>query len=92
MSAVLLGAVCVVKLMLIDNLIFGYDYTWVTSIVVGVALASTVLISKLVGCMLPFFAKMVKLDPAVVASPFITTIIDVLSLLLFVFFATVILM
>lgn len=92
MSAVLLGAVCVVKLMLIDNLIFGYDYTWVTSIVVGVALASTVLFSKLVGCMLPFFAKMVKLDPAVVASPFITTIIDVLSLLLFVFFATVILM
>lgn len=91
MSAVLLGLVCIGKLMLIDNLMFGYDYDWTTSLVVGIALAVTVLTAKLVGCILPFFAKAVKLDPAVVANPFITTIIDVLSLLVFVFFSMLIL-
>ena len=43
----------------------------------------TVIIAKMVGCMLPMLAKKVKLDPAVVASPFITTIVDALSLILY---------
>ncbi|MDO4866207.1 MAG: magnesium transporter [Clostridia bacterium] len=43
----------------------------------------TVIIAKFVGCTLPMLAKKAKLDPAVMASPFITTIVDVLSLLIY---------
>ena len=86
--SVLLGAslavACFGKLMLIDNLLFGYkDYTPFTCVVVSVALMCTVVIAKMVGCMLPMLAKKIKLDPAVVASPFITTIVDALSLILY---------
>lgn len=82
--AVSLGVACFGKLMLIDNLIFGYkDYTPYTCLVVAMALSFTVIIAKMVGCMLPMLAKKVKLDPAVVASPFITTIVDALSLILY---------
>jgi len=79
-----LGVACFGKLTLIDNLLFGYaDYTPFTCMVVSLALACTVVIAKLVGCLLPLLAKKVKLDPAVVASPFITTIVDALSLILY---------
>ena len=91
LCALCLGAICFGKLMLIDNLLLGYGYDALNSFVVALALSITVIVAKLVGCILPFIAKAVKLDPAVVASPFITTIIDVLSLLLFVLFATAIL-
>ena len=79
-----LGVACFGKLMLVDNLIFGYhDYTVVRCLVVSMALVFTVVIAKIVGCMLPMLAKKVRLDPAVVASPFITTIVDALSLILY---------
>jgi len=42
-----------------------------------------VLVAKTVGCVLPIFAKKVGLDPAVMAAPFITTIVDALSLLIY---------
>ena len=83
-----LALACFGKLILVDNLIFGYDgYTIVTCLVVSFALACTVVIAKLVGCMLPLLAKKVKLDPAVVASPFITTIVDAVSLMVYCFLA-----
>ena len=79
-----LGIACFGKLMLIDNLLFGYEgYTLFRSLIVSMALALTVVIAKFVGCSLPLLAKKVKLDPAVVASPFITTIVDALSLILY---------
>ena len=82
--AISLGVVCFGKLMLIDNLLFGFkDYTVIRSLVVSFSLALTIVMAKIVGCMLPLFAKKVHLDPAVVASPFITTIVDALSLMLF---------
>ena len=83
MLAVCLGAVCFAKLMLIDNLIFGYDYTAIIAAIVSLSLFITVILSKLVGCSLPLLAKAVHLDPAVVASPFITTIVDALSLIVY---------
>ncbi len=87
-----LALACFAKLMLIDNLLFGYhDYTPFTCLVVSIALMCTVVIAKLVGCMLPMLAKKVKLDPAVVASPFITTIVDALSLLIYCGLAVVLL-
>lgn len=82
--AISLGVVCFGKLMLVDNIIFGFkEYTAIRSLVVSFSLALTIVMAKIVGCMLPLFAKKVHLDPAVVASPFITTIVDALSLMLF---------
>ena len=70
--------------MLIDRLLMGNtDVTWLVALVVCITMALTVLVAKMVGCSLPLLAKKLKLDPAVMASPFITTIVDALSLLLY---------
>ena len=83
LTGLLLAVVCFGKLQLIDRLIFGYDYTVLVSLAVSLALFGTVFIAKFVGAILPLLAKKVHLDPAVVASPFITTIVDVLSLIVY---------
>ncbi|MBR3885116.1 MAG: magnesium transporter [Clostridia bacterium] len=81
---VTLAIACFAKLLLIDNLLFGYTgYTIIRSMVVSIALLATVIIAKISGCLLPLIAKKCKLDPAVMAAPFITTIVDSLSLILF---------
>ena len=71
------------KLQLIDRMIFGYDYQILYSAAVAVAIAFAVIVAKIVGCCVPIFAKAIRIAPAVFANPFITTITDVLSLLLF---------
>ena len=63
----------------------------VSKIVICAALALTVVIAKLVGCTLPLLAKKVGFDPAVMASPFITTIVDALSLMIYMNLASMIL-
>ena len=65
------------KLMIFDKVSLSI------ALVVSVSLALTVLIAKIVGCMLPMLAKKIGFDPAVMASPFITTIVDALSLLIY---------
>ena len=69
------------KMMLIDRRFINTDLTAPVAATICLAMFSTVVIAKLVGCTLPMLAKKAKLDPAVMASPFITTIVDVLSLL-----------
>lgn len=87
-----LGAACFAKLMLIDNLLFGFEgYNPLLCSVVAAALSITVVVAKLVGCTLPLLAKKCRLDPAVVASPFITTIVDAISLIIYCNFAVAIL-
>lgn len=81
--ALSLAIACFAKLQLIDNLIFGYNYTIKISIVVSISLFLTICIAKLIGCFLPLLAKKIHLDPTVVANPFITTIVDIVSLLIF---------
>lgn len=84
LAALVLGLACMAKLMLIDNLLFGYkDYTLSRCSVISASLSLTVIMAKLVGCTLPLIAKKCRLDPAVVASPFITTIVDALSLMVY---------
>ncbi len=83
MLSVCLGLVCFAKLQFVDNMLFGYAYSVEASLVVSVSLMITVVLAKLVGCTLPLVAKALKLDPAVVASPFITTIIDALGLMVY---------
>lgn len=84
-AAMLLGlavsAVCFAKLMLVDRLY--NDVTWAVAGIVSGVLFVTIVLAKFVGCVLPLVAKKCKLDPAVVASPFITTIVDALSLIIY---------
>ena len=81
--AISLGLVCFAKLTLVDRLLFGFAYTPMIAFIVSLSLAITVVAAKFVGCSLPLIAKAVKLDPAVVASPIITTIVDALSLMVY---------
>ena len=67
------------------------DITFTVDLVVCLALCVTVVVAKLVGCLLPIGAKAIKLDPAVMASPFITSIVDALSLLVYFMFAKLLL-
>ena len=88
MCGVALAVVCFVKIWLVDKLLFGNDnITLMVDLVVCLALCVTVVVAKIVGCLLPMAAKAVKLDPAVMASPFISTIVDALSLLVYFLFA-----
>ena len=83
-----LAVVCFVKIWLVDGLLMGNENITVQiNLVVCLALAVTVIIAKVVGGLLPLGAKALKLDPAVMASPFITTIVDALSLLVYFVFA-----
>jgi len=88
LCGLVLGAVCFVKILLVDRMLMGNDeITLMVDAVVCLTLAVTVVIAKLVGCTLPLAAKALKLDPAVMASPFISTIVDALSLLVYFLFA-----
>ena len=53
------------------------------SVVVGVTLVATAIIAKLMGCILPMLAKKLKLDPAIMAAPLITTVVDMCSIFVF---------
>ena len=87
-----LAAVCFLKIILVDKLLMHNDsITYVVALVVCLALAVTVLLAKTVGCILPMVAKKLGFDPAVMASPFITTIVDALSLLVYFGFAKMLL-
>ena len=92
LCGIALAAVCFVKIWLVDGLLMGTaDITVAINAVVCLTLAVTVVIAKLVGCALPLGAKALHLDPAVMASPFISTIVDALSLLVYFLFANAIL-
>ena len=80
------------KLLLVDKLIFkNEDLTLPVIAVICLTLVVTVFIAKLVGASLPMLAQKVGFDPAVMASPFITTIVDALSLLVYFQFTKMIL-
>ena len=79
------------KLMLIDRGLFHNPITVYVALVICMTLVVTVFAAKLVGCTLPIVAKQLGFDPAVMASPFITTIVDAISLLIYFRFATMLL-
>ncbi len=92
MCGIALGLVCFGKIWLVDRLLMGNEsITLMIDAVVCLTLAVTVVCAKLVGCSLPILAKAVHLDPAVMASPFISTIVDALSLLVYFLFAQMLL-
>ena len=92
MCGIALGIVCFGKIWLIDHLLFNNpDITLMVDLVVSLALVLTVVIAKIVGGLLPLAAKALGADPAVMASPFITTIVDAVSLLVYFMFAKMLL-
>ncbi len=82
LCGIALAAVGFLKLLIIDRT------TVPVAIAVCLTLLFVVVIAKLIGCTLPIAAKAVGFDPAVMASPFITTIVDALALLMYFFIAT----
>ena len=78
--SLLVGAVLSVVNYLLQVLVFGR--TWLVAFTVSVAMLATVVLSKCIGCLLPLGAKALKLDPALTATPLITTIVDTCSLIL----------
>ncbi len=82
LCGVTLAAVNFAKIMLVDRLLLGNtEITAMVALVVCLTLVLAVFIAKLIGCSLPIAAKAIGFDPAVMASPFITTIVDAISLL-----------
>ncbi|MBQ3545111.1 MAG: magnesium transporter [Lachnospiraceae bacterium] len=80
-----LGICNFAKLMIFDGLKLE------VALVVCATLVITVFIAKFIGCTLPILAKRIGFDPAVMASPFITTIVDAISLLVYFRIATMVL-
>ncbi|MBR3684011.1 MAG: magnesium transporter [Lachnospiraceae bacterium] len=82
LCGVTLAAANFVKLMLLDRV------SLTVALVVCITLVISVLVAKIVGCMFPMLAKKIGFDPAVMASPFITTIVDAISLMIYFMIAT----
>lgn len=84
MCGVTLAACNFVKLLVVDRMLLGNSSVTVpVAAVICVTMVFTVLCAKTVGCVLPLLAEKIHLDPAVMASPFISTIVDVLTLLIY---------
>lgn len=77
LCGIVLAVANFVKLILLDKV------TVLIALVVCITLVVTVLFAKLIGCLLPMIAKKLGFDPAVMASPFITTLVDACSLLIY---------
>ena len=87
-----LAAANFIKLMLVDRMLFhNPDVTVPVAAVICLTMVCTILVAKIVGCTLPMLAEKAGFDPAVMSSPFITTIVDALSLLIYFRFAVMIL-
>ena len=88
LCGVTLAALCFVKVLVVDRMLMGNaSISLLVAGVVSLTLGVTVIMAKFVGCTLPLLAKRLGFDPAVMASPFITTIVDALSLLVYFMFA-----
>ena len=60
-----------------------YDHNFLLALTIALSIIATVILSKMIGAMLPMLAKRVHLDPAIMATPLITTIVDCCSLFLY---------
>jgi magnesium transporter len=85
LCGVVLGAVMLGKTMLVDRVSFPI------AAVIALTVLCTVVVAKLVGALLPILAERIGLDPTVMASPFITTIVDAVALIIYFNIASVLL-
>lgn len=73
------------------RLILTYPEKPLMVLVVSLSIFATVMVAKIIGALLPFFAKLIKADPAIMAAPMITTIVDASSLMIYFYLAQLIL-
>ena len=86
MCAATLGVATFLKVWLIDGLLLqNADVTTIVALTVSLSLALTIVVAKIIGATLPLLAKKIGLDPAVMASPLITTLVDAISLIVYFF-------
>ena len=79
-----LGVVTFAKLMLVDRLLLANPMVTVAvGVAVSLSIAVTIIVAKMIGAVLPLVAKKIGLDPAVMASPLITTLVDAVSLVVY---------
>lgn len=79
-----LAVVNFVKIWLVDKMLFhSTEITFYVDLAICLTLVVEIIFAKFIGCSLPMLAKKVGFDPAVMSSPFITTIVDAISLLVF---------
>ena len=79
-----LAALNFLKMLAFDMYLLKTDgLTFEIIFIVSLTLLATVIIAKLIGCSLPILANRLGFDPAVMASPFITTIVDAISLMVY---------
>lgn len=83
LCGVSLAAVNFIKIWLVDKLLLGHDITLMVDLVVCATSAAVVVFAKTVGAMLPLLMEKLGFDPAVMASPFISTVMDAMSLLIY---------
>jgi len=89
LCALTLGVATFAKVMLIDGLLLGNEaVTLLVALTVAASLALTIILAKIIGATLPLLAKKIGLDPAVMASPLITTLVDAISLIVYFFVAS----
>ena len=83
LCGICLGIVCFIKTIGVDFLFDCSGKNIMIAFIVSVTACLTVVVAKIIGTMLPIAAKRIKLDPAVMASPFITTIVDSITLVIY---------
>jgi len=84
LCGVVIAVATFLKVYFIDGFVMGTEnVSLIVSMVVALTLCVTVMAAKLIGCVLPLLAKKMGFDPAVMASPFITTLVDAISLLVY---------
>ena len=86
LCGLLLGAVNFVRLLIFDNVSLSVNLT------VALTMAVIVVVAKGIGCTLPMLAKKIGFDPAIMAGPLITTVVDAISLLIYFKIATLLLL
>lgn len=86
LCGLLLGAVNFIRLLIFDNVTLSVNLT------VSLTMAVIVVVAKGIGCTLPMLAKKIGFDPAIMAGPLITTVVDAISLLIYFKIATLLLL
>ncbi|GAA4075562.1 magnesium transporter [Amphibacillus indicireducens] len=81
----LLGLVCMVSITVLISVIYG---NWILAVIVGVSLLCTLTVSTVVGFIVPLIINKLKFDPAIASGPFITTVNDILGLVIYFSIAT----
>lgn len=93
LTGLVLSVVCFGKIMIIDRVLLNNPLvTPMVALVVCLTMIFTVVVAKIIGSMLPIFALKIGVDPAVMSSPMLTTIVDALSLIIYLSVATLLLM